>query len=92
MVKKIQILVREVYEQEETEKVWSHIKTGDTISDYDYRHDLPEGDTKEDYTRKETPTGKMELLTTDNDPIYGQVFSEEEFDIRDLILHLNRTR
>ncbi len=91
MVKKLQVLVREVYEQEEVEKTWSHIETGETISDYAYSND--DGTIKKDYTRKEVKTGKMELLQAeDNDPVYGQVFDEMDLDVKDLILHLNRTK
>jgi len=84
MVTKLQVLVREVYEQEEVNKVWCHIENGDEISDYSY-NDKQEDEQKK-YTRKEIKTGKIELLTTDNDPIYGQLFHEDDLDIKELIL------
>lgn len=90
MVTKIQVLVREVYEQEETESIWVNSATQEKFDDYDYKN--LDDDKKEGFVMTEVPTGKMELLTTENDPVYGQVFAEEDLDIKELILHLNRVK
>jgi len=91
MVTKLQVLVREVYEQEEKEMKWNNIETGENIDSYDYKN-LDSDEERAKFVRKEISTGKMELLTTDNDPIYGQLFHENDLDVKELILHLNRTK
>ena len=90
MIKKIQVLVREVYESEVFETAIIHNETKEEIDKYDYKN-LPEEKQKE-YTYTQVSTGKSKIEERDGDPLFGQIFSQEAIDVRDLILHLNRTR
>lgn len=91
MIKKLQVMVKEVYEQEEIQRQWIHIETGEEMADYTYKNlDENDREKKEDYVRKEIPTGKMERL--EGDDVYEQVFEVGDLDMKDLILHLNRTK
>jgi hypothetical protein len=90
MIKKLQVIVREVYESEETHEVISNIKTGKEISNYDYEQLTKED--QEGFVASQKPTGKSKIEESEGDPIYGQIFDTRDLDITDLILHLNRTR
>ncbi len=90
MIKKIQVVVREVYESEEVDIVVANKKSGEKISDYDYRH-LPEEE-KENFTFNEFPNGKSKIEVSEGDPIFGQIFQDDDLNVKDLILFLNRTK
>lgn len=88
MIKKLQVLVREVYESEAMETKIRHNVTGQEITEWDFKH--LDKEEQSNYTFGEYPNGKMKLEISEDDPIYGQVFSD--LDTRELILHLNRTK
>lgn len=90
MIKKLQVVIREVYEGEEMQEKIKHNVTGQEISSWDFGK-LSTIDQAQ-YTFGQYPTGKSKVEIPENDPIYGQIFNEENLDIKDLILHLNRTR
>lgn len=90
MIKKIQVLVREVYEIEEFEVKIRNNKTAQEIDSYDFKKlDATE---QEKYTFGEYPTGKSKVEIADGDPTFSQIFTPNDFSVKDLILHLNRTK
>ena len=90
MIKKLQVLVREVYESEETEEIIAHKKTGEKISSWEFKQlSLEE---KENYSFNDVGTSKSKIVVSEGDPVYGQVFSEQDLNVKELILHLNRTK
>lgn len=90
MIKKLQVIVREVYEDEVMEDVIRQNKTGVLISEYDYNK-LPKEE-QENYIATPVSSGKSKIEISENDPIFGQIFSEEDLNVKELILHLNRTK
>jgi len=90
MIKKLQVIVREVYESEVIEKEITHAKTLEVIDTWDFKK-LNDSE-KSEYSVREVPTGKVKLEVSEDDPIYGQVFTEGDLNVKELILHLNRTK
>lgn len=90
MIKKLQVIVREVYEIEVMDDVIRQNKTGVEISEYDYEK-LPKEE-QENYTATPMSTGKSKIEVSDNDPVFGQIFTEGDLNVKELILHLNRTK
>jgi hypothetical protein len=90
MVTKYLVTVREVYEQEEKNEVFSHRETGTVVSPWDYSHDLTD-EQKKEYVRKLEPTGKMEVKENET-PIYNQTFELNDLRVSDLVLYLNRVK
>lgn len=90
MIKKLQVIVREVYEVELMEEKIKHNKTGEAIDSWDFKKLTTEE--QANYTFGEYPTGKSKIEEREGDPVFGQVFQESDLNVKDLILHLNRTK
>ena len=90
MIKKLQVIVREVYESEDFDEIVSHRDTGENISTYEFKN-LPDEE-KKGFVFERIPNGKAKVEISEGDPIFGQIFFENDLNIKDLILHLNRTK
>jgi|GEM_PF-1972314 hypothetical protein len=89
MIKKYQVLVREVYESEETETIIVNVNSQEEIASWKFSDLTPEE--KRDYVKQEVPTGKNKLEIS-NSELYQQVFNVNDLKIEDLVLYLNRVK
>lgn len=87
MLTKLMVIVKEVYEEEGKNEVFSHKETGQVISVWDFNNS--EKIQKDEYVRKVEPTGKM-IRQEKSEAEYEQVF--DKLSIPDLVLYLNRIK
>lgn len=89
MITKLMVIVKEIYEEEETETKYININTQKQIDTWDFERLLDED--QKQFVKQEIPTGRMERKEKE-EAEYAQTFELKDLKVPDLVLYLNRIK